>query len=110
MVIRKQLLKIQFFSLGIWKKLGYKIEVERTIEPKPNLLIASLQNNISFHDVNPIKEILGTRNAFYIAISCNSPIWKKIKVKDFNLKYNKNRCKLNLFYKLKRVFQNLFFS
>ena len=58
--------------------------------PKPNLLLASIQNNVSFHDVNPIKEISGTRNAFYIAISCNNPIWKKIKVNNFNFKYNKN--------------------
>ena len=90
----------------IWKKINNKMEIEKVIQPKPNLLIASIQNNVSFHDVNPVKEISGTRNAFYIAISCNSPIWKKIKVNDFNLKYNKNRCKLNLFYKLKRVFHN----
>ena len=69
-----------------------KIEIEKVIQPKPNLLIASLQNNIGFHDVNPIKEILGTRNAFYMAISCNSPIWKKLKVNKFNLLHNKNRC------------------
>ena len=48
--------------------------IAKTIKPKSNTLIASVQNNISYHDVNPIKEISGTRNAFYIAISCNSPI------------------------------------
>ena len=94
----------------IWKKNGKKIEVERIIQPKPNLLIASLQNNIGFHDVNPVKEILGSRASFYCAISCSVPIWKKIKVNDFNIKYNRQRCILNSFYKLKRVFQSLFFS
>ena len=93
----------------IWKKTGDKIEIERIIQPKPNLLIASLQNNMSFHDVNPIKKISGTRNAFYMAISCSSAVWKNIKVNDFNLKYNKNRCKLNLLSKLKKYFRKFFF-
>ena len=115
----QRIISILFFAGGynkmnggehrIWKKINNKMEIEKVIQPKPNLLIASIQNNVSFHDVNPVKEISGTRNAFYIAISCNSPIWKKIKVNDFNLKYNKNRCKLNLFYKLKRVFHNFVF-
>ena len=115
----QRIISIIFFAGGyknmeggehrIWKKVNNEIKVEKVIQPKPNLLIASIQNNVSFHDVNPVKEISGTRNAFYIAISCNSPIWKKIKVNDFNLKYNKNRCKLNLFYKLKRVFHNFVF-
>ena len=94
----------------IWKKNGDKIEIEKVIQPKPNLLIATLQNNIGFHDVNPVKEISGSRAVFYCAISCSTPIWKKIKVNDFNIKYNRQRCELNLFYKLKRVFQNSFFS
>ena len=94
----------------IWKKIDNEIKVEKVIQPKPNLLLASIQNNMSFHDVNPIKEISGTRNALYIAISCNNPIWKKIKVNNFNLQFNKNRCKPNLFFKLKRFFKNLFSS
>ena len=114
----QRIISIIFFAGGykamnggehrIWKKINNEIKVEKVIRPKPNLLIASIQNNVSFHDVNPIKEISGTRNAFYIAISCNNPIWKKIKVNNFNLLYNKNRCKLNSFFKLKKVFQNLF--
>ena len=88
----------------IWKKKNDNLEIERVIKPEPNMLIASIQNNISYHDVNPITRILGTRNAFYIAISCNSSIWKKIKINEFNLKYNRNRCKTNFFYKLKKKF------
>jgi len=86
----------------LWKVIDKKTKIVREIKPEPNLLIASLQNNISYHDVNPIKEISGTRNAFYIAVSCNSPIWKEVKLNDFNAKYNKNRCKLNFLYKIKK--------
>ncbi len=84
----------------LWKALDKKAQMVKEIKPEPNLLIASLQNNISYHDVNPISQITGTRNAFYIAISCSNPIWKKVKVNDFNLKHNRNRCKLNFFSKL----------
>ena len=90
----------------LWKVIDEKAVIAKTIKPKSNTLIASVQNNISYHDVNPIKEISGTRNAFYIAISCNSPIWKKVKVNDFNIKHNRNRCKLNLFQKIKKKFLN----
>ena len=86
----------------LWKKKDEEIEINRIIKPEPNLLIASIQNNISFHDVNPITKIIGTRNAFYIAISCNSTIWKKIETSEFNLKYNRNRCKVSFFYKIKK--------
>jgi len=116
----QRMISILFFAGGykkmnggehrIWKKINNEIKVEKVIQPKPNLLLASIQNNMGFHDVNPIKEISGTRNALYIAISCNNPIWKKVKVNNFNFQFNKNRCKLNLFFKLKRFFQNLFNS
>ena len=29
-----------------------------------NLLIAGLQNNLAFHDVNPVNSVEGSRNAF----------------------------------------------
>ena len=116
----QRIISILFFAGGykkmnggehrIWKKINNEKKKEKVIQPKPNLLLASIQNNVGFHDVNPITYIEGSRNAFYIAISCDNPIWKKIKVNDFNLKYNKNRCKLNLFFKLKIFFQNLFNS
>lgn len=96
--------KIEGGEHRIWKKKDNNLEIERVIKPEQNLLIASIQNNISYHDVNPITHISGTRNAFYIAISCNNSIWEKIRINEFNLKYNRNRCKTNFFYKLKKNF------
>ena len=108
----QRLISILFYAGGysnieggehrLWRVNDEKIEIAKEIKPNANLLIASLQNNISYHDVNPITEITGTRNAFYIAISCNNPIWKNIKVNDFNLKYNRNRCKLGFLSKIKK--------
>jgi len=84
----------------IWKKESGNMKLENIIVPKPNMLIASLQTNISYHDVNPIKEIEGTRNAFYLAISSSIKTWKSVKYSKFNLKYNKNRCKKNFLRKM----------
>lgn len=83
--------KIVGGELRIWEKKLEKLEISNIIKPKPNTLVASLQNNISFHDVNPVIDISGSRNAFYIAISANEPIWKKIDNNKFNIKYHKNR-------------------
>jgi len=94
--------KIEGGEHRLWKVNDKKVQIAKEIKPNSNLLIASLQNNISYHDVNPITEITGTRNAFYIAISCSNPIWKKIKVTEFNLKHNRNRCKLGFFNKIKK--------
>ena len=91
----------------IWKvKNSEELEVYKNIVPKPNLLIASLQNNIAFHDVVPIKKIDGTRNAFYIAISSSVKIWKDVKNININKKYNKNRyIQSSLINKLKSFFK-----
>jgi len=86
----------------LWRVIDKKIQIAKEINPESNLLIASLQNNISYHDVNPIKEISETFNAFYIAVSCSNPKRKKIKVNDFNLKHNRNRCKLDFFSRIKK--------
>ncbi len=90
----------------IWRKSNDNntLEIQETIKPEKNLLIAGLQNNLAFHDVNPIVSIEGTRNAFYLAISSNAPIWKRVKSDKFNLMYNKNRVKLNFVQKLKNLF------
>lgn len=61
-----------------------------TIKPKENLMIVGLQNNISFHDVNPLTEINGTRNTFYMATSSNVKIRKSLEDNSFNKKFNKN--------------------
>ena len=49
-----------------------------------------MQNNFAFHDVNPIKEITGQRNAFYLAISEIKKFGMIVK-NSFNKKYNPNR-------------------
>ncbi len=97
----QRLISILFYSGGytkmvggelrIWEKYSEELKISNIIKPKPNSLVASLQNNISFHDVNPVEDISGSRNAFYIAISANEPIWKKIENNKFNIKYHKNR-------------------
>ncbi len=72
------------------------LEVQKIIEPTRNKLIASVQNNVAFHDVNPVLEIDGQRNAFYMAISGNTKLWKKPKSNKINKNYNKNRYQKNL--------------
>lgn len=49
----------------------------REYRPIAGLLVASLQSNRAFHDVDPIAQIDGERRAFYMAVSCSQPIWKK---------------------------------
>ena len=84
----------------IWEESNSKMKLKNTIIPKPNMMIVSLQTNVSYHDVNPIKEIIGSRNAFYLAISSSKKIWKDVKYSKFNLHYNKNRCKKNFLKKI----------
>jgi hypothetical protein len=56
---------------------GSKPVLKKVYHAKSGLLIASLQSNRAFHDVEPIAAIDGERRAFYIAVSCSEPIWKK---------------------------------
>jgi hypothetical protein len=51
--------------------------LKKVYHPISGLLIASLQSNRAFHDVEPIAKIDGERRAFYVAVSCSEPIWKK---------------------------------
>ena len=89
----------------IWKKNDKNdLEIHESIKPEKNLLIAGLQNNLAFHDVNPVNSVEGSRNAFYLAISCSLSIWKDVKSDSFNLKYNKNRVRLNFFERIKKKF------
>lgn len=93
-------------ELRIWKKKSEELEISHTIKPLPNSLVASLQSNISFHDVNPVTKIEGSRNACYIAISSNNKIWKTIENNKFNKKFHKNRVEQkNIFKKLKNIFK-----
>ena len=95
----------------VWKKVKNKdvLEIHDSIKPEKNILIISLQNDRAFHDVNPINSIDGSRNAFYMAISSNVKIWKKVKRNKFNIKFNRNRVDLNVFEKLKNLLKNLRF-
>jgi hypothetical protein len=52
--------------------------------PAAGLLIASLQSNRAFHDVEPIASIAGGRRAFYMAVSYSIPIWKKEAHRELN--------------------------
>jgi hypothetical protein len=56
---------------------GSKPVIEKVYHPVAGLLVASLQSNRAFHDVQPISNIEGQRRAFYMAVSCSEPIWKK---------------------------------
>tara|TARA_B110000027_G_scaffold133884_1_gene163726 strand:- start:2635 stop:3063 length:429 start_codon:yes stop_codon:yes gene_type:complete len=90
-------------ELRIWKKCKDKLTIDNIIKPKPNVVVASVQSNISFHDVNPVTKINGTRNACYIAISSNNKIWKNIEYNNFNKRFHKNRVvnKLSFLKKIK---------
>lgn len=75
----------------IYEKKNNKLEIFESYKPIANRVIASVQNNFAFHDVNPIKKITGQRNAFYLAISGNKKIWNDCEKNNFNKKYNPNR-------------------
>ena len=81
--------------------------LRRVYHPVSGLLIASLQSNRAFHDVEPIKEIDGERRAFYMAVSCSEPIWKKEIHRKLSV-LNKNRYDpphpSNFIRKLQRLF------
>jgi hypothetical protein len=58
--------------------------LRREYPPTAGLLIGSLQSNRAFHDVEPITSIMGERRAFYMAVSCSIPIWKKEAHRELN--------------------------
>lgn len=64
--------------------------LRKVYHPVSGLLIASLQSNRAFHDVDPIAKIDGQRRAFYMAVSCSEPVWKKEAHKKLSV-LNKNR-------------------
>ena len=80
----------------VYSLLNKKLNLEKVFPTEKNLLIASLQNNLAFHDVNPIIEIDGQRNAFYLAISASKRIWSKSPRTKINIKYNKLRVEPSL--------------
>lgn len=48
--------------------------IDKVLNIKQNLLLASLQTNHSFHDVIPM--ISGIRKAIYFSVSCSEALWK----------------------------------
>lgn len=50
--------------------------IDKVYRPQPNFMVASLQTNHAYHDVNPITQITGLRKAIYLAVSCSVEIWK----------------------------------
>jgi hypothetical protein len=83
----------------VYSLISQKLNLEKVFPTEKNLLIASLQNNVAFHDVNPIIEIDGQRNAFYLAISASRRIWSKSPRTKINAKYNKLRVEPSLYEK-----------
>jgi len=81
----------------IYKKNNNNLKIYKEIKPSGNRVIASLQNNSAFHDVNPVSDITGQRNVFYLAISASKKIWKSCKRDKININFNKNRVKDNIF-------------
>jgi len=55
---------------------GIRPVIDRVYAPRGNLMVASLQSNSAFHDVNPVTAITGTRKALYMAVSCSTVIWR----------------------------------
>ena len=104
--------KIEGGEFRVWEKKNNEMKISETITPKDNLMIVSLQKNNSYHDVNPVTEIEGTRNAFYIAISSNVKIWKNLKENNFNKTFNKNRYafkeKTKINFIIKKIYEKFF--
>ena len=90
----------------IYKKSENELKIFDVIKPIGNRVVASLQNNVAFHDVNPVKDIVGQRNAFYLAISASKKIWKSCERNKININFNKNRVKESFFKRTIKKFFN----
>ena len=67
---------------------NYEYSLKKIINIKENLLLASLQSNSAFHDVNPLLD--GERKAMYLSISCSKVIWNEIEDQKIKI-LSKNR-------------------
>jgi hypothetical protein len=54
---------------------GHRPVVDKCYPPAANFMVASLQSNMAYHDVNPVTDIEGVRKAIYMAVSCSAPLW-----------------------------------
>jgi len=64
--------------------------IDKIYPARANFMVASLQTNMAFHDVNPVTAISGFRKAMYLAVSCSTVIWRPHKDRSLQ-KLTKNR-------------------
>jgi len=55
---------------------GHTPVVAQVYPARGDFMVASLQSNRAFHDVNPVTAITGVRKAMYLAVSCSAEIWR----------------------------------
>lgn len=60
----------------LYRLEGLEPVIDKVYPPQPNFMVASLQSNMAFHDVNPVTAIEGFRKAMYLAVSCSAVIWR----------------------------------
>lgn len=82
--------------------------LSKTIKPKHNRLVISLQTNKALHDVNPVSFIEGSRKAFYLAISSNKSLWNYPSSRIL-AKLTRNRYQPTYFERLsEKIYKKLF--
>lgn len=74
----------------LYKLEGTRPLIDKVYAPKPNFMVASVQSNFAYHDVNPVTHIEGVRKAFYLAVSCSTEIWRPHRDRSLS-KLTKNR-------------------
>ena len=89
-------------NFRIYKRTKNNLELHESLQPQRNRVIASIQTNNAYHDAEPVIDIIGKRNAMYIAISSGSKLWKDCERSRFNKQFNKNRYRLNKFELLRK--------
>ncbi len=55
---------------------GHTPVIDKIYPARGDFMVASLQSNRAFHDVNPVTAISGVRKAMYLAVSCSAEIWR----------------------------------
>lgn len=60
----------------LYRVENYEPVVAQVYPARGDFMVASLQSNRAFHDVNPVTAIKGLRKAMYMAVSCSAEIWR----------------------------------
>lgn len=60
----------------LYRVENYTPVVAQVYPARGDFMVASLQSNRAFHDVNPVTAIKGVRKAMYMAVSCSAEIWR----------------------------------